>query len=181
MDFQWGSSIYSIAEARGLVPNQEVTTVKIFNPGSVDKGVYRGTHCDTLELPQWDFFFSLLEVGGGLLKGERWVWQSYMMRNSQWANKKLLKSHIKQLKHNNLYLIFHISSYNPQQHVCIECPLVMLKTLQWLPTLFKTQDKLVTLAEFYPCDKCPIPGIWSYHSSSSSSRRVSNNSLPARF
>jgi hypothetical protein len=95
---------------------------------------------------------------------------------------KYFQNHISQLRHKNLYMIIHKMSYSFEKHVCNElCHLVMLKTLQWFPTLLKIQYNLVTLADFCPCDWCSIPEIWSYCYSSSRAKRASNNLLPAKL
>ena len=82
-EYQWGSSIDRTAQARGHIPDQQVIAMNICKQRSVDKRVYCGTHCDTLQLPQWDYFpFSLL---GGLQgwrtgirgQGDGWDWGAW--------------------------------------------------------------------------------------------------------
>jgi hypothetical protein len=51
-------SINRVTEARGRIPDQQVTAVNICKQRSVDKRVYCGTHCDILQLPQGGLFFS---------------------------------------------------------------------------------------------------------------------------
>ena len=60
------SHIDRVVEAGGLVPGQ-VIAMNICKQRSVDKRVYCGTHCDILQLPQQDFFFS---VGGQVIRAE---------------------------------------------------------------------------------------------------------------
>jgi hypothetical protein len=84
---QWESSIDGITEASGFVPDQWFVAMNICKQRSVDKRVYCGTHCDTLQLPQWELFLcwvgwgEVVRVEGGW-EGRRWVELGYMMSNS---------------------------------------------------------------------------------------------------
>jgi len=48
-----------VAEARGLKPDQLLTAMNICKCSCVDRGVYCGTHCDILQLPQSGGFDAL--------------------------------------------------------------------------------------------------------------------------
>jgi hypothetical protein len=66
---QWNSRMDRIAEARGLIPDQQVIAMNIWEQRSVDKRAFCGTYCDTLELPQWEVFLGV-GVGEGSARVE---------------------------------------------------------------------------------------------------------------
>jgi len=76
---QWGFSTDGVADVGGLVPNQHVFAMNIYEQKCVDKRVYCGSYCDTLQLPRWDFFFAVRgEVarveGNYELRRDEWDW-----------------------------------------------------------------------------------------------------------
>jgi hypothetical protein len=91
----WGSSIDSVAEARGFKADQWLIAmshlqVKMCIPKGIQKGipcvyrrVYRGTHCNTLQLPQRELQGQRADNKGT----GRWVGLGWMLWNSQRINK----------------------------------------------------------------------------------------------
>jgi hypothetical protein len=69
--FWWGSGIASVAEARGLEPDQWLIAVNICKQRYIDKRLYCGTHHDILQLIQCFFFSSSFSLGEWGLQGER--------------------------------------------------------------------------------------------------------------
>ena len=71
---QWRSNIDNVAKARDLKPDQWLIAMNICKWRCVDRGIYCGTHCDTLQLPRWDVFYAfccLCVFFGGGLQGQR--------------------------------------------------------------------------------------------------------------